>query len=90
MLARRMTTIIGATVGLMALTVGPALAHYCYKTGWNENAHANAQKSQAWITGDEWKGFVPRVDYEYFHVSSNVGLFERRNHSVGLSVVKRY
>lgn len=44
----------------------------------------------ATLRGMEWKGFVPRIDYEYFHVDSNVGLFERRNHSIGLTVTKRY
>lgn len=42
------------------------------------------------LRGLEWKGFVPRIDYGYLHVSSNASLFERRNHSVGLSMTKRY
>ncbi|WP_048646090.1 porin family protein [Nitratireductor soli] len=44
----------------------------------------------ATLRGLSFQGFVPRINYEYHHTASNVELFERSRHGVGLMITKRY
>jgi hypothetical protein len=55
---RRALTVAVAAVAISMLAAGPALAHFCYKTGWNEAAQAGASGSRAWVTAAEWHGFI--------------------------------
>lgn len=50
-----------ATVAVM-MSAGPALAHFCYKTNFNPTAAEHAAKSEAWITADEWRAFLPFIE----------------------------
>jgi len=61
-----MLTVGTSVVALSAVTAGPALAHYCYKDGWNEKAHAGASKSQAWFGPEVWYGILEEVVAEGF------------------------
>lgn len=53
-----MMTAAVMAVALSAMSAGPAMAHFCHKSGWTEAAQAGAAKSQAWMTADEWRGFI--------------------------------
>lgn len=55
---RHIMTTATAVLAISAVTAGPALAHYCYKTGWTEAAQAGASGSQAWATTEEMRDFV--------------------------------
>jgi hypothetical protein len=61
MAIRRALTVAVAAVAISMLAVGPAFAHYCYKTGWNEAAQAGAAGSRAWITAEEWHELITYV-----------------------------
>lgn len=50
-----MLTVGTSVVALSAMTAGPALAHYCFKEGWNERAAQGAGSSQAWYTLADWE-----------------------------------
>lgn len=58
MVLRRLVTMTVAMVAITALAASPALAHFCYKTGWNEAAQQGAAGSQAWLTAEEWLAFL--------------------------------
>jgi len=45
---RRILLTTTATMTIGVLGAGPALAHYCFKTDWNEASTSNS-RSQAWI-----------------------------------------
>jgi hypothetical protein len=51
-----------ASVAVFALAASPALAHFCSKSGWSEAALEHAAKSKAWMTADEWLGFVAGLE----------------------------
>jgi hypothetical protein len=59
-LSRMLTVVISIFVFSM-MAAGPALAHFCYKTGWNEAAQAGAAKSQAWLTAEDWHEIIDFV-----------------------------
>jgi outer membrane protein len=44
----------------------------------------------ATLRGLSFQGYVPRVNYEYHRATSNVELFERSRHSIGVIITKRY
>lgn len=48
---RRAATVVGATVGIVALSAGSAFAHYCYRTDVPEGA--KMANGQAWHTQEE-------------------------------------
>src|SRR5688572_9543110 len=59
---------VGASLGgaVAALIVGlsPAFAHFCYRE-FSDSAAANAAKSQAWLSGDEWlETVLPELEGE--------------------------
>lgn len=58
---RRAGTVVGAAMGVFALTTGSAMAHYCYRTDAPEKA--NTSKGMAWSTQEEaiqmFAGFLP-------------------------------
>jgi hypothetical protein len=56
--SRRLAAVAAAATAAFALAASPAFAHFCSKSGWSDSALANAAKSNAWLTPDEWKGFV--------------------------------
>ncbi|MDQ3992868.1 MAG: hypothetical protein M3229_04330 [Actinomycetota bacterium] len=49
---------MAAAAATFALAASPAFAHFCSKSGWSDAALAHASKSQAWLTGAEWKAFA--------------------------------
>jgi hypothetical protein len=58
----RLAATFAAAVAVFALAASPALAHFCSKSGWSEAALAHAGGSQAWLTADEWLGFLGEVE----------------------------
>lgn len=54
---RRLAAVLAAAVAALTLAA-PSWAHFCFKTGWNENAAASAAGSQAWLTAAEWLEFA--------------------------------
>lgn len=56
--SRRLAAVGAAAAAAFALAASPAFAHFCSKSGWSDSAYAHAAKSKAWLTADEWKGFV--------------------------------
>lgn len=59
-------------------------------TGQPRRDHRFTLGMGATLRGLTYAGFVPRISYEYLRATSNVELFERNNHSLGLSISKRY
>ncbi|MGH3386138.1 MAG: hypothetical protein ACRDO1_16295 [Nocardioidaceae bacterium] len=61
---RRAITVVGATVGVFALSTGTAMAHYCYRTDVPEKS--NMRNGGAWMTQEEalegFAGFLPPGD----------------------------
>ena len=53
----RLAAVLAACVAVLALA-GPAYAQFCWKTGWNETAAAQAIGSKAWLTADEWREII--------------------------------
>jgi hypothetical protein len=48
---RRAVTLVGATVGVFALSTGTAMAHYCYRT--DVPANSQMRNGGAWMTQEE-------------------------------------
>lgn len=44
----------------------------------------------ATLRGLSFKGYVPQINYEYHQSRSNVALFDRDRHSVGIAITKKY
>lgn len=61
---RRGLTGLGIATAAVALSAGPAFAHFCMKTNFNETAAAKAGASNAWLTADEWREFLPFIEEE--------------------------
>jgi hypothetical protein len=64
---RRMRrTVAGAamTAAVVLTSAGPAFAHFCMKLDFNPTAAAHASASNAWITADEWREFLPFIEEE--------------------------
>ena len=57
---RRAGAIAGGAIAALVIAATPAFAHFCYKE-FNSEAAANAAKSNAWITADEWLAFLPEI-----------------------------
>src|SRR5690606_8505149 len=57
-----LTTTATVTIGMMG--AGPALAHYCYRSGWNEAATSNG-RSQAWIPIEDFAAMIEAVEPEF-------------------------
>ena len=65
MRSRRMRRIVAGSamaVAIVLLSGGPAFAHFCMKTDFNPTAAAHAGASEAWVTADEWREFLPLVE----------------------------
>jgi hypothetical protein len=58
----RLAAALIAAVAVFALAASPALAHFCSKSGWSESALAHAAGSNAWLTADEWLGFLQQME----------------------------
>lgn len=54
---RRILLTTTATMTIGVLGAGPALAHYCFKTDWNEAATSNS-KSQGWVPVADFAAFI--------------------------------
>ena len=55
--------IVGGAIA-MAIMVGsasPAFAHFCRRVDFNANAASHAGGSNAWLTADEWREFLPFI-----------------------------
>lgn len=60
---RRAVTVVGASVGMLALSTGTAFAHYCYRT--DVPAGSNMANGGAWMTKTEalevFPGFLSQL-----------------------------
>ncbi len=64
--------------GVFPLTAAPRRDHrYMFAVG-------------ATLRGLSFRGYVPRINYEYYHARSNVALFQRDRHGVSIVITKRY
>ncbi len=54
---RRILLTTTATMTIGVLGAGPALAHYCYRTGWNEAATSHS-RSQAWMPIQDFAAMI--------------------------------
>lgn len=63
-LVRRGLGGLGIVTAVVMLSAGPAFAHFCRKTTFNETAAAHAGDSNAWLTADEWREFLPFIEQE--------------------------
>ena len=60
-----------AMAGAVVITsAGPAFAHFCSKIDFNPTAAAHAGASEAWVTADEWREFLPFVEQDCPGISS--------------------
>src|SRR5262245_42722961 len=55
---RRLGAVLAAAGATLALAASPAFAHFCSKSGWSDSAFVHAANSKAWLTADDWKGFI--------------------------------
>ena len=69
---RRMVAGAAVTAGAVVLGAGPAFAHFCYKTNFNETAVAHAAKSNAWVTAAEWREFLPFIEQDCPGISADI------------------
>jgi hypothetical protein len=58
---RRGVAGVGIATVVMVGSASPAFAHFCRRTDFNPNAAAHAGGSNAWLTADEWREFLPFV-----------------------------
>jgi len=58
---KKVVAVVASLTAALALAT-PAMAHFCFKTGWNQTAAANAGKSQAWLTANEYIAWVNSLD----------------------------
>jgi len=56
-------TVAGATLAtaMLLASASPAFAHFCLRVDFNEMAASRAAGSNAWITADEWRTFLPFI-----------------------------
>lgn len=59
---RRGLSGLGIVAAVVMLSAGPAFAHFCRKTNFSEAAAAHAGASNAWLTADEWREFLPDIE----------------------------
>lgn len=59
---RRMAVGAAMTGALVMTSAGPAFAHFCRKVDFNPTAAAHAGASEAWLTADEWRAFLPFIE----------------------------
>jgi hypothetical protein len=53
---------VGLSAGLLVASAGPAFAHFCYRIDFNEMAASKAGGSNAWLTAEEWRAFLPFIE----------------------------
>ncbi len=61
---RRMSAGAVMSVVMVLATAGPAFAHFCRKTNFSPTATAHAAASEAWLSADEWREFLPFIEEE--------------------------
>lgn len=61
MLGRRLATVVGAMLTILALTATAAFAHICYNASRSDTGNANAARSQALGSGTEFLGLLQSV-----------------------------
>jgi hypothetical protein len=54
MLKRKLVLGAVSVAGIIGLTAGPAAAHYCYKTDFNDEAAEKVAQTDPWMTPEEW------------------------------------
>lgn len=54
---RRILLTTTATMTIGVVGAGPALAHYCYRTGWNEAATSHS-RTQAWMPIEDFAAML--------------------------------
>ena len=59
---RRMVAGAAMSGAVVITSAGPAFAHFCSKIDFNPTAAAHAGGSNAWVTADEWREFLPFVE----------------------------
>jgi len=83
-LVARTAAAVGIAAVMAVAAAGPASAHFCYKTG-NPN---NGTNGQAWMTQEEWLGFVDAIEVVDSDTSTieecEAGLAAVRAHVAGL------
>ncbi len=47
--------------GVLLASASPAFAHFCRRVDFNEMAASRAGGSNAWLTADEWREFLPFI-----------------------------
>ena len=63
-----------AMTGAVVLTsAGPAFAHFCSKIDFNPTAAAHAGASEAWLTADEWREFLPFIESDCPGITGAIG-----------------
>lgn len=58
---RRAAAGVGVVVAVVLASASPAFAHFCRRVDFNEVAASHAGGSQAWLTADEWREFLPFI-----------------------------
>jgi hypothetical protein len=48
-------------VAVVLASASPAFAHFCRRVDFNEVAASHAGGSNAWLTADEWREFLPFI-----------------------------
>lgn len=59
---RRMVAGAAMSGAVVIASAGPAFAHFCRKIDFNPTAAAHAGASNAWLTADEWREFLPFIE----------------------------
>jgi hypothetical protein len=56
-------TLVGAALatGVLLASASPAFAHFCRRVDFNAMAASHAGGSNAWLTADEWREFLPFI-----------------------------
>jgi hypothetical protein len=58
---RKLVAGVGLASGVLLASASPAWAHFCRRIDFNEVAASHAGGSQAWLTADEWREFLPFI-----------------------------
>ena len=77
----RAAAAVGTAAVLAVAAAGPAAAHFCYKTG-NPN---NGTNGQAWMTQEEWLGFIDAIE-----VTGTTGTSTVQECEAGLAAVRAH
>ena len=70
---RRMVAGAAMATGAVVASAGPALAHFCSKTNFNPTAVEHAGGSNAWLTADEWREFLPFIEADCPGITGAIG-----------------